>query len=419
MARAGDDGQIPSLTSAKWLIDPATQAVFAALIATGAEARVVGGAVRNALMGTPVKDIDIATTALPDDVMRLAKRAGLHAVPTGIEHGTITVVAHHVPFEVTTLRRDIETFGRHARVTFTTDWREDALRRDFTMNALYCAADGTISDPIGGYDDLVARRVRFIGDPHARIREDFLRILRFFRFSAQYGNGVPDAEGLAAAIAEKSGLVDLSAERVRTELLLLLAAPAAVKAVQVMDEAQLLEPWIGKPANVARLARLVDIEVALEREGDPMMRLAALAHDKDLEAPADIQNRLRLSAAEAAQLARAGVRDPALNPNSGEHVAKTFLYRHGADTFTDGALMDWARSSDLPNDAKRTRRVRLPQRWAVPELPVRGSDLLELGVPASQQVGRIIAAFEDWWIAQDFPSDPARVSAKLRELAGV
>jgi poly(A) polymerase len=419
MARADDDEQVPNLAEATWLIEPATQAVFAALISRGAEARIVGGAVRNALMGTPVKDIDIATTALPDDVMRLAKRAGLHAVPTGIEHGTITVVAHHVPFEVTTLRRDIETFGRHARVTFTSDWREDALRRDFTMNALYCAADGTIYDPIGGYDDLAARRVRFIGDAHARIREDFLRILRFFRFSAQYGNGVPDAEGLAAAIAEKSGLADLSAERVRTELLLLLAAPAAVKAVHVMDEARLLEPWIGKPANVAQLGRLVDIEAALEREGDPMLRLAALAHDDDLEAPANIQNRLRLSAAEAAQLARAGVRDPALDPNSCEHVAKTFLYRHGADAFTDGALMDWARSSDLPNAAKRTRHIRLPQRWPVPELPVRGGDLLELGVPASPQVGRIIAAFEDWWIAQDFPSDPARVHAKLRELAGV
>jgi len=419
MERAGDNGRLPSLAGAKWLIEPATCAVFAALLAEGADARAVGGAVRNALMGTPVKDIDIATTALPDDVMRLAKKAGLHAVPTGIEHGTVTIIAQHVPFEITTLRRDIETFGRHARVTFTTDWREDALRRDFTMNALYCDADGTIHDPIGGFGDLVARRVRFIGDARARIREDFLRILRFFRFSAQYGNGVPDAEGLAATIAERSGLVDLSSERVRAELLLLLAAPAAVEVVRIMDEARILEPWIGNPANIERLALLADIETAIQHEGDPVLRLAALARDDDLKDAARLQDRLRLSAEETAKLARAGVCDPALEPGPDERAAQAFLYRHGADCFIDGTLMAWARSSDPPNDAKRTRHIQLPQRWQVPELPVRGSDFLELGVPAGPEVGRLIAAFEDWWIAQDFPSDPERVRAKLSELAGV
>ncbi len=196
------------MADADWLTRPQTREVFAALTAEGAEARAVGGAVRNALMGIPVKDVDIATTALPGDVMRLADRAGLHAIPTGIEHGTVTVVAGKVPFEVTTLRRDIETFGRHAKVTFTTDWREDAMRRDFTMNALYADPDGTVHDPLGGYADLRARRVRFIGDAHQRIREDYLRILRFFRFAAQYGDArAPDGEGLVAAAAEKAGLV--------------------------------------------------------------------------------------------------------------------------------------------------------------------------------------------------------------------
>ena len=186
MARAKSDGWLPSLADAEWLTRPQARAVFVALTAEGAEARAVGGAVRNALMGSPVKDVDIATTALPDEVMRLAERAGLHPVPTGIEHGTVTVVADKVPFEVTTLRRDIETFGRHAKVTFATDWREDAMRRDFTMNALYCDADGTVHDPLGGYGDLQAKRVRFIGNARQRIREDYLRILRFFRFGAQY-----------------------------------------------------------------------------------------------------------------------------------------------------------------------------------------------------------------------------------------
>ncbi len=246
MVRAKKSGQLPDLRQAEWLRRPATVAVFAALTAKGAEARAVGGAVRNTLMGTPVKDVDIATTALPADVMRLAAEAGLHSVPTGFEHGTVTVVAQHVPYEVTTLRRDIETFGRHARVTFTTDWAEDARRRDFTMNALYCSADGVVHDPLGGYDDLSARRVRFIGDARARIREDYLRTLRFFRFLAQYGNGAaPDPEGLAAAIAEKAGLAGLSGERIRAELLLLLAAPGAVEAVRAMREATLLEPVLG------------------------------------------------------------------------------------------------------------------------------------------------------------------------------
>ena len=188
MPRANDSAGLPSLADAEWLRRPETRAVFDALRAGGAEVRAVGGVVRNALMGVPVKDVDIATTAAPKEVARLAARAGLHSVPTGIDHGTVTVIADKVPFEVTTLRRDIETFGRHARVTFTTDWREDAMRRDFTMNALYCDPDGTVHDPLGGFGDLEAKRVRFIGDARERIREDFLRILRFFRFMAQYGD---------------------------------------------------------------------------------------------------------------------------------------------------------------------------------------------------------------------------------------
>jgi len=294
---------IPSLANAEWLQRPATAAVFAALEAEGAQARVVGGAVRNALMGLPVKDIDMATTALPAEVMRLAQAAGLQAVPTGFEHGTVTVVAEHVPVEVTTLRRDIETFGRHARVTFTQDWSEDARRRDFTMNALYCASDGTVHDPLGGYPDLAARRVRFIGAARERIREDYLRILRFFRFFASYDPApVPDAEGLAAAIGEKAGLVQLSGERIRAELLLLLAAPRAVEAIGIMEEAQLIEPLLGVRGDVGKLERLVAIETALGRDPDPVLRLAALATGA---APEALQARLKLSAAEAARLAQA------------------------------------------------------------------------------------------------------------------
>jgi poly(A) polymerase len=416
MARATDGGRLPDLAGAEWLVRPATRAVFAALTSQGAEARAVGGAVRNALMGTPVKDVDIATTALPPDVMRLAAQAGLHAVPTGLEHGTVTVVAEHVPFEVTTLRKDIETFGRHARVTFTTDWTEDARRRDFTMNALYCGAEGTVHDPLGGYPDLKARRVRFIGDARERIREDYLRILRFFRFLAEYGNAAaPDPDGLAAAIAETSGLAGLSGERIRAELLALLAAPGAVDAVRAMSQAGLVAPLLGWPGDVDLLARLKGIEDALGRNVDPVLRLAALALGHP-GGPAGLQKRLRLSAAETARLAQAGARDPAFDPETSQRTAQAFLYRHGAQAFVDGALVAWARSGDAPASQPRARRVSLPERWRAPECPVRGADVLALGLAPGAEVGRVLAAFEDWWIAQGFPTDAKQVADKLSEL---
>jgi poly(A) polymerase len=408
------EGRIPSLAKAEWLNRPATAKVFAALEAEGAEARIVGGAVRNALMGLPVKDVDMATTALPADVMRLATAAGLHAIPTGIEHGTVTVVAEHVPIEVTTLRRDIETFGRHARVTFTDDWSEDARRRDFTMNALYCTSDGTVEDPLGGYPDLAARRVRFIGNARERIREDYLRILRFFRFFASYDPASSsDAEGLDAAIAEKTGLAQLSGERIRAELLLLLAAPRAVEAARTMQEAGLIAPLIGVSGDVDRLARLVAVETSVGREPDAVLRLAALAAGAE---PETLQSKLKLSAAETSRLAQANVRHTAFSPASPEREAQGFIYRHGAEAFVDGALMAWAGSGDAPADAMRAQRVRLPGRWQAPELPVRGADVLELGARPGPEVGRVISAFETWWIAQGFPADRERARAKLGEL---
>lgn len=414
MARSDDSTRIKNLAGAEWLARPQTRAVFAALRADGAQAMAVGGAVRNALLGTPVKDVDIATTAEPADVMQLARRAGLHAVPTGFEHGTVTVVADKTPFEVTTLRRDIETFGRHARVTFTNNWREDAMRRDFTMNALYCDADGQVYDPLGGYDDLKARRVRFIGDPHERIREDYLRILRFFRFLAQYGDATaPDPEGLAATQTEKAGLAQLSGERIRAELLQLLAAPGAVAALSTMDASGLIEPLLGVPGDVALVRRLAEIEAALGRASDPVLRLAALAGD----AAPKLKERLRLSLVEAGRLADAVQRDEAFDPRGQEIAAKAFIYRRGAEAFVDGAMIDWARSPDDAKDTGRAERVGLPKRWKTPKLPVRGADVIALGLPAGPAVGRIVAAFESWWIAAGFPADEVQAHAKLQELA--
>lgn len=415
MVRATDGGRIPDLANADWLTRPATRDVLKALTAEGAEARAVGGAVRNALMGTPVKDVDLATTALPEDVMRLAQKAGLHAVATGIEHGTVTVVSQHTPFEVTTLRRDIETFGRHARVTFTTDWAEDARRRDFTMNALYCDADGTVHDPLNGFEDLLARRVRFIGDARARIREDYLRSLRFFRFLAEYGDATaPDPDGLAATIAEKDGLSGLSSERIRVEMLRLLGAPGARDALRTMEQAGLLQPLLGVVPDLARLERLAAIEAHLGRQADPVLRLAALALGG--ADPATLQERLRLSGAETARLRNAAARDEAFAPDADQQTVKGFIYRNGPEAYLDGTLMSWVRDGAGAGDARRTALVRLAETWQAPDCPVRGTDVLARGIAPGPDVGRVIAAFEAWWIGEDFPVDEARIAAKLDEL---
>jgi len=414
MAREDANQRPPNLAGVPWLEAKATRAVLDAICGGGFAARVVGGAVRNAMLGVPVKDVDVATTALPGEVLRLAGAAGLSAVPTGVAHGTVTVIADHQPIEVTTLRRDVETFGRHARVTFTTDWAEDAARRDFTLNALYCDADGTVHDPAGGYADLIARRVRFIGNAEDRIHEDYLRILRFFRFTAEYALGTPDAEGLAASIALAPGLDTLSAERIRAELLRLLAAPRAVEVVGVMADGGLIERLIGVQGDVATLGRLADIEAALGRDADPLLRLAALSGgNRHLAA---LGARLRLSNAERERLARLALPDPAFDPATDERVARAFLYRFGPETFRDGVLLAWALSSAAGDDRRRCARFLLPLRWRAPELPVRGADLLARGLAEGPAIGRIVRAFEDWWIAEDFPQDDARLAETLSDL---
>jgi poly(A) polymerase len=411
-------GPPPRLTNATWLSRPETRAVFAAIEAGGHAARAVGGAVRNTLLGEAVKDVDIATTALPEEVMRLAEGAGLRAVATGIEHGTVTLVAHHVPFEVTTLRRDIETFGRHARVTFTKDWAEDARRRDFTMNALYCDAEGTLHDPLGGYPDLVARRVRFIGEPADRIREDYLRILRFFRFTAEYAAGLPDPVGLSASKALAGGMDQLSGERIRAELLRLLAVPTAATMLSIMKDEGILVHVLPGPGDIRRLARLIEIETVLARGPEALLRLAALASPRPGDALA-LRSRLRLSAHEYDRMARAAMPDPAFDPATPEREAKAFIYRHGAGAFTDGALIAWACSAAPTGDRGRQDRATLPSRWLAPALPVRGADVVALGVPPGSAVGGVIAKFEDWWIGEDFPTDASRIAAALRALSVV
>ncbi len=404
----------PSLREAAWLQDANARRVFSALNVDGHTARAVGGAVRNALLGEPVRDVDIATTAPPDVTMQLAARAGLKAIPTGIDHGTVTVLAEHTPFEVTTLRKDVETFGRHARVAFTDDWAADARRRDFTINALYCDAAGTVFDPLGGYPDLAARKVRFIGNAEDRIREDYLRILRFFRFSAEYAEGRLDPAGLDACRALAPELDQLSRERVRAELLRLLTAadaPAVVPAIS----SEILGRLVPGTLAVPLFSGIATLEGALSRPADAILRLGALAGAHPGIA-LTLKDALRLSSREFERIARMSIPDPGFDPREPEHAAKIVLYRHGPEAFDDGVLLHWARSGAPPSDSGYRDRLSLASRWTVPTLPVRGSDILELGVQPGPRVSPIMAAFEDWWIGTNFPHDPQRLAARLAEL---
>jgi poly(A) polymerase len=390
--------------------------VLDAITAGGGGARIVGGAVRNTLLGHPVTDIDIATTIPPEDVITRAESAGLQAIPTGLAHGTVTVIAGHKPFEVTTLRRDVETHGRHATVAFTEDWSVDAHRRDFTINALYCDAAGHLFDPTGGLPDLAANRVRFIGRPEDRIAEDYLRILRFYRFTAHYGAGRIDREGHEACAALQEGLDAISAERIRSELLKLLAAPHAAIVVSEMDEAGILTRALGAPADVVTFARLSVIESANAIAPDPVRRLYALAVAKPGDA-ARLRDRLRLSKAEFERLADLNLPEPAVEPAESEDRARCFIYRHGAATFRDGVLVNWARDFNAaPSSALHRRLIKLADQWTPPKLPVTGKDVIAHGVPSGPEVGHILDLFEQWWMTAGFPADEALVRERLHAL---
>ncbi len=411
------DATRPSkLSGASWLESSETQAVFAALAARGFAARVVGGAVRNALVGKAVSEVDIATTAKPEEAIGAAEAAGLKAVPTGIAHGTITVISGGRPYEVTTLRKDVETFGRHATVAFTDDWEADARRRDFTINAFYCSADGELFDPLDGYADLAARRVRFIGAPVERIREDYLRILRFLRFTAEYGDGAPDAESLAACVRERAGLAQLSPERVRQEMLRLLSHSRAPELIEVMRSYGLLLMVLPAVPRLAILARLAAVEAALGRKGDALLRLAALA----VEIPGDaerLRSRWRLSNDETAKLLLVTGRGRDAAPHTPEPRARQYLYLDGEHAYRDRMLIAWARSGAPANDPDWRHRFTLPERWRAPKFPIGGADVMALGVPAGPTVGMILSALEGWWMGNDFTANEAQLRAKLSELA--
>ncbi len=441
-----------SVAAADWFLKPETQAVFACLNREGFEARVVGGAVRNALLGAPVSEVDFATTARPEDTLRLAHAAGLKTAPTGIAHGTVTIVVQGTPFEVTTLRRDVETDGRWATVSFGEDWAEDARRRDFTMNALYASAGGEVYDPLGGAPDLLARRVRFVGEARARIREDYLRILRFFRFSADYAEGAFDREGVAASIKERMGLARLSRERVRAELLRILVARRAAGAVEALDESGLLLLILGGVARRGRFERLCAIEAALGLRPDPIYRLAALGVFAAEDA-ARLTEKLRLSSHEANEVAdlvstapfasgelsamdrrstpspcptpsvrgddasTAAMKHPLpggegggegrflRQPGSGdleETALLAALYRLGPRLYLGRLLLSWADSSAPPDDPALKRAADLAGSWRRPKFPVSGGDLIERGWAPGAALGERLKQLERQWIESRF-----------------
>lgn len=402
------------LAGAEWLVSPATQAVFAALTVKGHAVRVVGGAVRNSLLGEPVKDIDMATDARPETVMALAADAGLKAVPTGLAHGTVTVVSDHAPYEVTTLRRDVETFGRHARIDFTDDWAEDARRRDFTINALFCEADGTVIDYAGGLADLDGQRVRFIGSALDRIREDYLRILRFFRFSATYGNGDLDGEGLDAAVALRAGLKQLSGERIHAELMRLLIAPKALPVLESMLGYGLLVDIAGVPW-LTRLTRVAAQERGLGATPDATLRLGALAISVAEDAER-LFARLKLSARERDRLfgMAATLHAPfAADPASAEAI----IYRGGPVAFRDRLMLAWARSGATADDAQWQGLASLAKDATPRRFPVAGRDLIALGAEPGPAIGRLLSEIEEAWIAGGFKEGrPALIDMARRRL---
>jgi poly(A) polymerase len=385
--------------------DPAAARLFAALDAAGIAARFVGGCVRNAVLGREVDDIDIAVTKAPETVMLALQAAKIKVIPTGLKHGTVTAVIDGRTFELTTLRRDVETDGRHAVVAFTDDWLEDASRRDFTFNALYADRDGTLYDPFEGRVDLAKHKVRFIGDPDQRIAEDRLRVLRFFRFHAWYGAPPLDGPSYEACARHVGALGNLSGERVAKELLRLLGAADPADAIEAMADAGALDHWLPEYDGTVRLRALIGRETA----PDGLRRLAAVL-ESDADATA-IGKRLKLSTQQALRLEIMLAAEPAMDVAAGAPAWRAQIYRLGTGLYIDRLLL----AVEVAGDWRAA--LALAQSWTPPELPVSGGDALKLGLKPGPKVGALLDQVERWWIAGDFAADRDACLAELERLA--
>jgi poly(A) polymerase len=418
---------VGALTPQPWMTAAETRTVIEALSAAGCEVRFIGGCVRDALLRRPVNDIDVAVPLPPLRVTALLERAGIRVVPTGIDHGTVTAVVEHTPFEITTLRIDVETDGRRARVAFTDDWVADAARRDLTINALSCTPDGRVYDYFGGLEDLGHGRIRFVGDPRERIAEDRLRLLRFFRFYAHYGRPPPDAEALAACREHARGLTLLSGERVRAEILRTLMAPDPAEAFQLMRTHEVLQHVLPEAGPLERLRLLTWLDTRAVRIAsvtpDPVRRLAALL-DTDGAGIEAVADRLRLSTRQRQRLAEIAVPAMCLDADSDERTVRRALHRLGPDIVRDLALLAWAgelaETPRLPH--ARTEAwialIEAAAAWRPVTFPLKGRDVLELGLPHGPDVGDRLAEVERWWEDEDYRPDRAACLDRLRTIAG-
>jgi poly(A) polymerase len=405
-----------TLAHAGWFKAPETLALMAGLEgARAGSARFVGGCVRNTLMGREIDDIDVATQLTPDRIVEIAQAAGFAAHPTGIEHGTITIVVNHKPFEVTTLRRDVSTDGRRATVAFTESWEEDAARRDFRLNALYADAQGLVHDPTGGgLDDARLGRVIFIGDARQRIREDYLRILRFFRFNAWYAKGPIDPNGLHACAELADGLDQLSAERVWKETKKLLGAFNPRASWEGMEAVEVRARALPEMSNHARLDALMALECDLMLPVDAMTRVAASLPDQ-LTAHA-FARRLRLSNEERDRLSAALGADVKIVSYMSLKEMRRAIYKLGNGAFRDRVMLAWAEAG-LAKTQQWRALLAHAQMWTAPKLPLSGEEVMAAGVPAGPKVGAVLREVEDWWIDADFPDDKLSIIERLKAVA--
>ncbi|MET3559671.1 poly(A) polymerase [Bartonella japonica] len=405
----------------EWLQQSDIQTLLHVLSLDGEEARIVGGAVRNQLLGQPLHDIDIATTCLPQQIIARVEKAGFKAIPTGVAFGTVTVVSQSCSYEVTTLRSDIETDGRHAKVAFGRDWKKDAERRDFTINALYCDASGRLYDDVGGLDDIASRTVRFIGIAENRICEDYLRILRFFRFFAWYGEGRPDAQGLKACVCLKHGLQKLSSERVWGEMKKLLTALDPTRALLWMRQSGILtcifpetEKW-----GIDAIHALVKAEQDLGWKIDPLLRLESLL-PSDPTRLHKMAQRLRLSNKEARRL-KEWAELETISQNCSENFVQRLIYFHGRQPVLDqlsfsiaASHVDAFEKSGVSQKAENyIRFYQLAQNWQIPTFPVNGKDLVQKGLTKGVSLGKKLKELEKIWIEGGFSMDRSALLEKI------
>jgi len=419
--RHGPTGKIPPQP---WITALETKAVIGALRASGAEVRFIGGCVRDALRNAEVKDVDIATPDPPDAVMGLLQDAGIKAVPTGIEHGTVTAIIGERHFEITTLRKDVETDGRRAKVRFTDDWEADAARRDFTINTLSATPEGDIYNLMGGLEHLAYGVVRFVGVARDRVEEDLLRILRYFRFYATLGSPPPDKEALAACRALAPRLGELSGERVRAEILRILMAPEPADTIALMRGERVLEHILPEATNVGRLRSMTWLDTKAIKvpsvAPDPIRRLAALL-EVDADGANDVASRLRLSNAERGRLAAIATAPGEIAPNMADADGRRLLQHLGADHFRDAVLVRWAGCFALdPRGAGKEvddwlKLIEWADSWSHRAFPLKGQDILDLGVPAGERVGEALRAVEAWWEQGDYRADRTACLARLKK----